>query len=310
MSPLATRMRTPVPSGTWGDSAALQPCKLMEIVAKVKRLLTIVLIGVASGFLIVFAALRIVENRLIFYPPRYPEGFPPPQVIQQEVEEIWLTTADGVRINAFYHSNPASRQVLLCFHGNAENIGYGLAHLHEMAAIGTNILAVDYRGYGKSAGKPDEAGVYHDADAAYDYLTEQRHFRPEDIILYGHSLGGAVAVNLASRRPCGGLIVESSFTSARAMARRMFAIPFIAYVVKSRFDSEERIREVHAPILIVHGTLDETVPFEMGEQLFRAAPEPKQFFRVEGAHHNDVMEVSGETYLALLKTFVARAARL
>ncbi len=271
--------------------------------------MAIFLIGVASGFLIAFAALRIVENRLIFHPPRYPEGFPPPQIIQQEAEEIWLVTADGVRINAFYHSNPASRQILLCFHGNAENIGFGLGHLHAMAAIGTNILAVEYRGYGKSEGKPDEAGVYHDADAAYEYLTGQRHFRPEDIIVYGHSLGGAVAVNLASRRPCGGLIVESSFTSARAMARRMFAIPFISYAVKSHFDSEELIREVHAPILIVHGTLDETVPFEMGEQLFRAAPEPKQFFRVEGAHHNDVMEVGGQEYMACLKNFVASNAR-
>ena len=187
-----------------------------------------------------------------------------PQTYEGEVEDVWLLTEDGVRINAFYHSNPASKQVLLWFHGNAENIGYGLDHLRALAKIGVNILAVDYRGYGKSEGKPDEAGVYHDADAAYDYLIKQRHFRAEDIFIYGHSLGGAVAVNLASRRPCGGLIVQSSFTSARAMARRMFAIPLIEYVVKSRFDSLQKIRDVHAPILIVHGTRDEVVPLRNG----------------------------------------------
>ena len=166
--------------------------------------------------------------------------------------------------------------------------------MRALAKIGVNILAVDYRGYGKSEGKPDEAGVYRDADAAYDYLVKQRHFRAEDIIIYGHSLGGAVAVNLASRRPCGGLIVQSSFTSARAMARRMFAIPLIGYVVKSRFDSLQKIRDVHAPILIVHGTRDEVVPFAMGQQLFAAAPEPKRFYPIEGAGHNDLMEAGGE----------------
>jgi hypothetical protein len=281
----------------------------MVSAAKVKRLLTMVLVAVAAGILLVVVTLRVVENQLIYYPPRYPEGFPSPQIVERDVEEVWLLTADGVRINAFYHSNPASKQVLLWFHGNAENIGYGLEHLRALAKIGVNILAVDYRGYGKSEGKPDEAGVYHDADAAYDYLLKQRHFRAQDIIIYGHSLGGAVAVNLASRRPCGGLIIQSSFTSARAMARRMFAVSIIAYVVKSRFDSLRKIREVHAPILIVHGTRDEVVPFEMGQQLFAAAPEPKRFYPIEGAGHNNLMEVGGVSYIDCLQNFVAESTR-
>src|SRR5271157_2845152 len=268
-----------------------------------------VLVALAAGMLIVVITLRVIENQLIYFPPRYPVGFPPPETYEGEVEDVWLLTGDGVRINAFYRSNPSSRQVLLWFHGNAENIGYDLDHLRVLAKIGVNILAVDYRGYGKSEGKPDEAGVYQDADAAYDYLIKQRHFRAEDIIIYGHSLGGAVAVNLASRRPCGGLIVESSFTSARAMARRMFAIPVIAYVVKSRFDSLQKIRDVRAPILIVHGTRDEVVPFEMGQQLFAAAPEPKRFYPIAGAGHNNLMEVGGESYLDCLQGFVGEAAR-
>jgi fermentation-respiration switch protein FrsA (DUF1100 family) len=281
----------------------------MVSAAKMKRHLPMVLVAVAAGILIIAVTRRVIENRLIYYPPRYPEGFPPPQIIEREAEEVWLHTADGVRINAFYHSNPASKQALLWFHGNAENIGYGLDHLRELAKIGVNIVAVDYRGYGKSEGNPDEAGVYLDGDAAYDYLIKQRHFRSQDIFIYGHSLGGAVAVDLASRRPCGGLIVESSFTSARAMAKRMFAIPLIEYVVKSRFDSLQKIRDVHAPILIVHGTRDEVVPLAMGQQLFAAAPEPKRFYPVEGAGHNNLLEVGGEPYLADLQRFVAEAAR-
>jgi hypothetical protein len=282
----------------------------MEVAAKVKRLLTMLLVAVAAGILIAVVAIRVVENNLIFFPPRYPQGFPPPEAIERNVEEVWLLTADGVRINAFYRSNPASKQVLLWFHGNAENIGYDLDHMRLLAKLGVNILGVDYRGYGKSEGKPDEAGVYQDAYAAYDYLIEQRHFRAKDIIIYGHSLGGAVAVNLASRRPCGGLIVQSSFTNARAMARRVLLIPLLEYVVKSRFDSLRKIRDVRAPILIVHGTRDEVVPYPMGQQLFAAAPEPKLFYPIEGAGHNDLMEVGGEDYLDCLQRFVTEAAQL
>jgi hypothetical protein len=281
----------------------------MGIAAKVKRPLTMLLVAVAAGLLIAIIAIRVIENHLIFFPPRYPQGLPPPETIEPNVEEVWLLTADGVRINAFYRSNPASKQVLLWFHGNAENIGYDLDHMRLLAKLGLNILAVDYRGYGKSEGKPDEAGVYQDADAAYDYLIKQRHFRAEDIIIYGHSLGGAVAVNLASRRSCGGVIVQSSFTNARAMARRVLIIPLLEYVVKSRFDSLRRIRDVRAPILVVHGTRDEVVPFPMGQQLFAAAPEPKRFYPIEGAGHNDLMEVGGEDYLACLQRFVSEAAR-
>ncbi len=194
-----------------------------------------------------------------------------------------MKTTDGVKINAFYRPHPGSKQVILWLHGNAENIGYGITHMRTLAKVGLNIMALDYRGYGKSESNPSEAGVYRDADTAYDYLVKERHFRPDDIILYGHSLGGAVAVNLAARRPCGGLVVQSSFTNAQAMTRDIFALPFVGQLVKSRFDSEKKIRNVRVPILIVHGTKDDVVPFVMGQKLFEAAPEPKRFYRMEGA---------------------------
>ncbi len=261
----------------------------------------------AAGILLGYVGLRALEKKLIYFPPRYPAGFPPPQSYAGEVEDIWLQTSDGVKINAFFRPDSESKKVILWFHGNAENIGYGLVQMRTLAKVGANILAVDYRGYGRSEGRPSESGVYRDADAAYDYLVKERGFRPDDIVLYGHSLGGAVAINMASRRPCGGLIVQSSFTNARAMTREIFALPLVEYLVMSRFDSERRIRNLHVPVFIVHGTADDVVPIAMGERLFAAASEPKRFYRMEGAGHNNLVEAGGEGFIACLKEFLVES---
>jgi hypothetical protein len=272
--------------------------------ARLKKLAMTLAIAVAAGLLLTVVGIRLFENSFIYFPPRFPEGFAPPELYGLHVEDVWLTTLDKVRVNAWYLPSPASEKVLLWFHGNAENIAYGLEHLLFYSRLAVNVLAVDYRGYGKSEGSPGEAGVYRDADAAYDYLIQERHFQPNNIILFGHSLGGAVAIDLASRRECGGLIVQSSFTSAKDMARRMFRIPLFEYIPKSQFNSLAKIRRVQAPILIVHGTRDEVVPFSMGQRLFRAAPEPKFFFPVEGAGHNDVVEAGGDGLLDRFKSFL------
>jgi hypothetical protein len=261
-------------------------------------------IGVAAALLLTAIGIRLFENSFIYFPPRFPEGFPPPELYGQQVEEVWLTTFDRVRVNAWYFRNPASEKALVWFHGNAENIGHGLLQLGFYSRLGINVLAVDYRGYGKSEGSPDEMGVYRDADAAYDYLIRERHIQPQNIFIYGHSLGGAVAVDLASRRECGGLIVQSSFTSVREMARRTFHIPLLEYIPKSQFNSLAKIPRVRAPILIVHGTRDETVPFSLGQRLFAAAPEPKFFFPVQDAGHNNVVEVGGAGLLGQFKFFL------
>ena len=266
-------------------------------------------LGVAAGLLLTVAGIRLFENSFIFAPPRFPEGFPPADNYGPHVEEVWLTTLDKVKLNAWYWLNPDSEKALLWFHGNAENIGYGLDHLAFYSRLGLNVLAVDYRGYGKSEGSPDEVGVYRDADAAYDYLIQVRHIQPKNIVVFGHSLGGAVAIDLASRHECGGLIVLSSFTSVKDMARRTFHIPLFEYIPKSQFNSLAKIRQVRAPILIVHGRHDETVPFSMGQRLFAAASEPKFFFSVEGAGHNDVIEVGRDELLDCFKSFIGQLAR-
>lgn len=266
------------------------------------------LIGISAAFLLLVLVVRLLENRFIYFPPRYPQGFSKPENFDLHVQEVWLTTQDNVRLNAYFLRNGSSSKVLLWFHGNAENIGYGLGQLVEFSRLGVNVFEVDYRGYGRSGGRPDEAGVYLDADAAYDYLLEVGRFRPENIIILGHSLGGAVAIDLASRRKCGALIVQSSISSAREMARRMFHIPFFEFIPKTRFDSVRKIRKVQAPILIIHGKQDEVVPCSMGGKLFEAAPEPKSFYVIEDAGHNDVLESGGEDYLMRLRSFIESGA--
>ena len=197
--------------------------------------------------------------------------------------------------------------VLLWFHGNATNIGQQLDELETYSRLGTNILALDYRGYGKSEGSPDEAGVYRDSEAAYRYLVDQRCLTPSSIIVYGHSLGGAVAIDLAARRECGGLIVESAFTNTGEMARRMFHVPLIEHLPRSRFDSLAKIARVRAPILVIHGTHDQVIPFSMGKRLYEAASEPKLFLSVEGGEHDSIFISGGEKYWEHLQAFINHA---
>lgn len=264
----------------------------------------IVVIGITAGLLVGVGLIRLLENRFIYFPPREPEGPTTPATFGVPAEEVWITTEDGVRLNAWFWPSATSSDVLLWFHGNAESISYAVPRLKDLARLGLNILALDYRGYGKSQGSPNEEGIYRDAEAAYRYLVEARHVGPRHIFVYGHSLGGAAAIDLASRRECGGLIVESSFTRARDMAQRMLLIPLLAYVPKTRFDSLAKIARVRAPVLIAHGTRDSVVPLWMGKSLFQAAPEPKTWLVINGAGHDDLPEVGGEEYLESLRKFI------
>lgn len=249
-------------------------------------------------------SIQSIENRFIFFPPRHSDGFAATPSLGIRCEEVWLRTADSVNLNACYFPCPTSPKALLWLHGNAEDISTSPSQLKFYTQLGISLLALDYRGYGKSEGLPTEEGLYLDADAAYRHLIEDRSLQPRNIIALGHSLGGVAAIDLASRRGCGGLIVESSLTTAREMARKILRIPLMGYVPRTQFDSLSKIRAVRASKLIVHGTKDELVPYSMGERLFENASEPKAFFPIPGAGHNDILEVGAESYLQRLKTFV------
>jgi fermentation-respiration switch protein FrsA (DUF1100 family) len=190
----------------------------------------------------------------------------------------------------------------LFLHGNAGNVTDRFTHMREIAAAGSSVLVIDYRGYGRSEGRPTERGLYRDADAAYDELIKRGH-APRTIVVHGESLGTAVAVDLASRRPCGGVVLESPFTSARDVAATV--IPVVGPMLVFGFDSRAKIRPVTAPLLIIQGDRDEIIPPRLGRALFEAAPEPKSLWVVHGAGHNDLVETSGAEYRRRLAYFYA-----
>ncbi|HUE04858.1 MAG TPA: alpha/beta hydrolase [Bryobacteraceae bacterium] len=254
------------------------------------------LLGLAA---ILYGAIYYVVNRLIFQPTRYPGGWWHGQT-DLGAQDVWLQTRDGVRLHAWWVEAPGSRVATLFFHGNAANLAHSPGHLREIRAAGSSVLIVDYRGYGKSGGRPTERGLYRDADAAYDHLTGIG-YGPGQIVAHGESMGAAVAADLASRRACVGLILECPFTSYADMAGTV--VPLVGRVFASGFATRRKIARVHVPLLVIHGDRDGTVPYGMGRAVFDGANEPKSFWTAEGATHIDIVEIAGPLYRARLRAF-------
>jgi uncharacterized protein len=247
--------------------------------------------------------LLLYEHRLVFFPDPgpvlLPTGLP--------VEPVRLTTPDGVRLSAWLIVPQAdtSRWILI-FHGNAGNLGTPgrPEHDRQLRDLGLGVLAVDYRGYGDSEGSPSESGLYADARAAYDYLREVRGIPAGRIVIYGHSLGSAVAIELATRVPAAGLIVEGAFTSVPDRGAEIYPFVPVRLLARNRFASLERIGRVRMPVLVVHGRDDSTIPIAHGRRLFRAAPEPKTFLEVAGGH-DDAYAIGAPEYAEGIRQFLA-----
>lgn len=247
-----------------------------------------------------YVVLTFFANRAIFHPLPYPEGF---WEVRQQLgaEDVWFETSDGVRIHGWMAPAPGdSPWLTIYFHGNGGNLTYRGAHLAAIRQAGSGVLIVSYRGYGKSEGSPSEEGIYRDADAAYDYLLTQG-VSAGRIIVHGESLGSAVAADLASRRDCGGLVLEAPFPSASAVADTL--LPGIGRYIISGLETAEKIRNVHVPVLIIHGDRDDVIDYKLGVQVFEAAHEPKQLWTVPGAGHNDLVETAGADYVERLRAF-------
>jgi len=221
-----------------------------------------------------------------------------PADINLSYEDVFLELPTVGKLHAWYipcgNSSDIAPTVLFC-HGNAGNISHRLETAEFVFNQEANLLLFDYRGYGQSDGKPDEEGIYADAEAWYYWLVENRNISPERIVPFGRSLGGAVAIDLASRLPCGGLIVESSFTSAKDMGQRMFPILPVKFLLRFDFNSLEKINKVTCPVLVTHSPQDEIIPFEMGEKLYDAVNSLKKFVKLRGGH-NERLYLQDQSY--------------
>jgi fermentation-respiration switch protein FrsA (DUF1100 family) len=228
-----------------------------------------------------------IDRSLLYFPDRSrPElravGIPAAQ-------EATLATADGLQLLAWWVPPQGARPAIAYFHGNGGHIGYRAERLRRFAQEGLGVLFVEYRGYGGNPGSPSEEGLYADGRAALDFL-ERAGVAPDRIVLYGESLGGAVAVRLASERPVAAVILESPFTSIEAVGRHHYPFLPVRQVLRDRFDNAARIGAVRAPILFLHGERDQVVPIAFGRALFAAAPEPKEAWTTPEGGHNDLRE--------------------
>ncbi len=253
------------------------------------------------------------EESLIFFPDRYPSGEWNAQVAAGEtgatISDHDFSASDGNRLHGWYcrgEGSPAvSAPVVLWFHGNAGNLAHRADVLLLLSRIPAEVFIIDYRGYGRSEGRPTEEGLYRDGRAAWRYLTEDLNIDRKRIVIYGVSLGGAVAVDVAREVEPAGLIVQSSFVSVPAMARRYY--PFLpGWVIRTRFDSLAKIGEITCPMMVAHSPADDMVPYEHGRELFAAARGDKRFVEIEGAAHNETWLIGGDRYLDEVRGFVNR----
>jgi fermentation-respiration switch protein FrsA (DUF1100 family) len=265
------------------------------------KLLILLVIAYAAILLLVW----LFGDRLIYfpnYPGRlsgdwHPEGLP--------IQEAWLRTADGVKLHSWWIPAEGEQFTFLVFHGNAANIANRADLYRFLRNLPANVLAVEYRGYGRSEGQPSEAGIYQDAVAAWEYAVHNFGISPNQLIAFGASMGTAVAVDLAANRDVAGVVLVAPFASSKAVARRVYPfLPGSGFVVPSRFDTGAKLTHVRAPIFIAHCTGDPVLPFALGEEVYRLAPKPKVFLRVEGSCHEEALLMEPVAYRDQLLSFL------
>ncbi len=243
------------------------------------------LITLVVVYLIVVFLVYAGQSRLIYFPEIEQEISNKPSAIGLDYTSVNMATADGERLHGWWVSGPDAKGTVLFFHGNAGNISQRINYLSMFKRLGYNTLLFDYRGYGQSSGVPSESGTYLDAQAGWRYLTEIQNISPERIILFGESLGGAVAAWLAAREKPGLLVLASTFTSVPNLAAQIYPFLPVRWITRFHYNTLESLQSVTCPVFIAHSPEDEIIPFEHGQQLFQAASAPKQFLPLEGGHN-------------------------
>jgi fermentation-respiration switch protein FrsA (DUF1100 family) len=233
----------------------------------------------------VILLLYIFQTRLIFYPGKLPKDFK--FMLGENDQELFLETADHEAINALFF--PGTRaEVILYFHGNAGDLSGWQFVAEDFTAHGYNFLIIDYRGYGKSSGTISEDGFYRDAEAAYMFLLQEKGFTPQDIIIYGRSVGSGVAVDLAGKHKTRGLILESPYASLKKLANEKLPFLFPSLYLLLSFNNIQKIKNVDSPVILLHGSIDTLIPASHSERLFKKIQSKKKMILIPGGSHNDL----------------------
>jgi len=259
--------------------------------------------------LLLMGWVRWQEKRAVFFPSRVLEGDPKDAGLS--FQDAWFTSEGGSKLHGWFIPG-SSDTTVLWLHGNAGNISDRLHYLKEFSAhLGVSSFIFDYRGYGKSEGRPTEKGLYSDTQAAFIWLTEEKGIDPGSVIIYGHSLGSAPSVELAlgGGAGAGGVVLESPLTSAGEMARRLYGGLPVDLLLSLKLDVVGQVGKMRMPVMVIHGEEDSVIPFDMGRKVYEAAPEPKTFLPVPGGDHSDCYLVGGEAYWQAWREFVELALK-
>ncbi len=263
-------------------------------------LISIISITVAV-LVLLSAMLYLFQSNFVYFPST--QLVTTPELIQLDYEDVTIETEDGIRLHGWYLPHDSPRATLLFLHGNGGNISHRLDSLAIFNALGLAVLIIDYRGYGQSEGTTSERGTYLDAEAAWNYLINEKKLAVNDIIVFGRSMGGAVATWLASQQQPRALILESTFTSITDMGKHYYPYLPATLLTRIKYASIDRITSINQPILFIHSPSDDIVPYTLGRKLFDAATGPKTFVEIRGTH-NEGFLMSGNTYIDGLDRFI------
>ncbi|MBF0329142.1 MAG: alpha/beta hydrolase [Nitrospirae bacterium] len=264
-----------------------------------------VIASIVFGYAIFLGLIYLTQDSMVYFPVK--ELFTNPKQSGMEYDEVMFSTSDGITISAWYipvQSGVQERGTVLFCHGNAGNISHRIDSIRIFHELGFSVLIFDYRGYGNSGGKPSEDGTYLDAEAAWEYLTMTKKISPDKIILFGRSLGSAVAAETALRKKAGVLVIESGFTSLSDLGSFIYPYLPVRLIAKYKYSTIDKISGINIPKLFIHSPDDQIVPFKQGRELYEKAAGPKEFLEIKGGH-NDGFMVTGRPYIDGMNRFIS-----
>ncbi|HEU4521806.1 MAG TPA: alpha/beta hydrolase [Thermoanaerobaculia bacterium] len=256
----------------------------------------------------IYAFARYARRASMFFPDRHPSGMWDTRALPVTPEDHWFTTSDGVKLHGWlFRAADANAPLMLWLHGNGGNITYRAPMAAEFARAGTSVFLAEWRGYGRSEGRPTDSGLYHDAIAAYDYATGT--VRAPAVALYGESLGGPYAAWVASRKPVSAVVIENSFPSLAALGNALYAPLPLGWTAPRAMATTRWLNEAGVPVLVMHGRRDQIIPFSLGQELYDGLTGPKEMFVSETASHSEIPAVEGQRYYDTVQRFIRRHAK-